>query len=622
MRSRHKGTGSSGAWTKNPCRARLKGLLKTLAWPDRVHLAAWAGLAISVSGCTTLGEYVTNGFKVGPNYTRPPAPVAPDWIDASDKRLRTDSEENRLWWAVFDDPVMTALVNRAYQENLTVRQAGFRVLESRAQLQIAVGTFFPQEQSANGYYSRSVTSQTAANRSFLGQRYFSTWGANFSLAWELDFWGRFRRSIESASDSLDASVDNYDDVLVTLVADVATTYVQIRTLEKRIMLAEDNVKLQTKNFEIAKAQFEGGKTSKIDQDQAEADLYQTKALIPTFQLSLRQANDHLCTLLGIPPRDLNPVMNLGRAADTTRIGGKKLSELDDAELRKALPELLGRFENSPDIVLLKESCFAGGVPGRWQRLWPEWIAIPDTMHKDKNGKTTDEKELDYRLRMMRDRLEKLTQSEIAAERAQIPEITEQIAVGELESALRTYKAIRTASALSKPDIQTTITQSQFDFQDIIHAGQSILGVGDIPTAPVAVSVGLPAQLLTRRPDVRRAERTAAAQCAQIGFADSDFYPHVSVIGTIGVESSRLSTLFEQFSQQSAIGPTVQWNILNYGRILGNVRLQDSTFQELVAVYQNTVLQANSEVEDGLIAFFKSQEQALANAKSARQARTA
>lgn len=410
------------------------------------------GLAASVAGCTTLGEYVSNGFKVGPNYHRPPAPVASDWIDASDKRIRKDSDcdENRQWWAVFNDPVLTALVNRAYLENLTVRQAGFRVLEARAQLAIAVGAFFPQVQTMDGIYQRSQISQTTANRGFIGQRFFSTWTGEFNLAWEMDFWGRFRRSIENANDLLDASVDNYDDVLVTLVADVASTYVQMRTLEQRIELARQNSELQKKNYDIAEAKFKAGTTSKIDADQAAADLGQTEALIPTLQLALRQANDHLCVLLGIPPRDLT-----------------------------------------------KE-----------------------------------------------------------------------------------------------------------------------LGSGKIPITPAEVAIGIPADLLTRRPDVRRAERQAAAQCALIGVADAEFYPAVSVTGTLGVQSAELAHLFLPRSGNSTIGPDFNWKILNYGRLAGNLALQDATFQELVAFYQNTVLRANSEVEDGLIAFFKFQEASKALARSA------
>src|SRR5437868_1230112 len=108
----------------------------------RSHALPGAGLlllAASLCGCTTLSEYIHNGFKVGPNYARPPAPVAQKWIDVPDPRVRTEADDLSRWWTVFNDPVLNDLVCNAYLQNLTLRQAGFRVLEARAQLGIAVG---------------------------------------------------------------------------------------------------------------------------------------------------------------------------------------------------------------------------------------------------------------------------------------------------------------------------------------------------------------------------------------------------------------------------------------------------------------------------------------------------
>jgi len=106
------------------------------------------------SGCTTLREYVRNGYKVGPQYAKPPAPVADDWIDTVDKRLIKDPDEHRRWWANFKDPNLDSLICMASQQNLTLREAGFRVLESRAKLAITVGEFFPQQQFANGSFTQ------------------------------------------------------------------------------------------------------------------------------------------------------------------------------------------------------------------------------------------------------------------------------------------------------------------------------------------------------------------------------------------------------------------------------------------------------------------------------------
>ena len=263
------------------------------------------------SGCTNWPDYVRNGFKVGPNYGRPPAPVAKDWIDAGDVRLRTTADEETLkkWWTVFNDPALDALICYAYQQNLSLRVAGYRILEARAQYLIDVGNLFPQTQAADGSFTRNATSlNTASTRSLQVtgvRRYFSQWNAGFNLSWELDFWGRFRRAIESDAANLDASVENYDDVLVTLLGDVSTYYVQYRTAEQRIKYAQENVRLQRETLKIAEGFLKNGLQGELDVDQTRSVLEQTEATIPELQINLRQAGNQLCILLGIPPEDLS-----------------------------------------------------------------------------------------------------------------------------------------------------------------------------------------------------------------------------------------------------------------------------------------------------------------------------
>src|SRR5205807_1136226 len=130
----------------------------------------------------------------------------------------------------------------------------------------------------------------------------------FNLAWELDFWGRLRRIIESADATLDASIEDYDNALVTLIGNVASTYTNIRTFQTRIKLANDNLSLQRETYKIAEAQFTAGKTTKIDVDQALTNLAQVEALIPQLEISMRQTQNQLCVLLGISPQDLEPLL--------------------------------------------------------------------------------------------------------------------------------------------------------------------------------------------------------------------------------------------------------------------------------------------------------------------------
>jgi NodT family efflux transporter outer membrane factor (OMF) lipoprotein len=417
---------------------------------------AGAALGVGVlvaSGCTPLREYIHNGFKVGPNYCRPAVPVAEQWIDAADVRVRGEYGDDSHWWMAFNDPALNWLVQTAYQQNLTLREAGFRVLEARATFAIAVGSFFPQTQNLNGDYQRIAVSEEVANRQAIQERFYSQWDWAFNLAWELDFWGRFRRAIEASCANLDASVESYDDVLVTLVGDVAANYVQMRTLERQIAIVRANIELQKETLKIAQARFKGGQTSELDPDQAETDLYLYQAHIPQLEIQLREATNRLSILLGMPPMDLR----------------KKL------------------------------------------------------------------------------------------------------------------------------------------------------GPAPIPTPPAEVAVGIPCDLIRRRPDVRRAERQAAAQSAQIGVADAHLYPHISLIGQFGYSAEEFADLFSPQAFQGRVGPSFRWDVLNYGRLISVVKLADARFQELVVAYQNSVLRAGEEVENGLVRYLRSQEQVRYLQQSVRAA---
>jgi NodT family efflux transporter outer membrane factor (OMF) lipoprotein len=427
--------------------------------------AACLLLGLAVCGCTGPGEYIHNGFKVGPNYCPPTAPVAEAWIDAADKRVRADSEDLGHWWRVFNDPVLDELIHNAYSQNLTLREAGFRVLAARAQLGLTIGNIFPQSQFMSGSYTRNTISKETANNilglgTALGvpglERNFDQWNYGFSLGWELDFWGRFRRAIESDKASLGAAVADYNDVLVTLLGDVATNYVQLRTLQQEIAYSRYNVELQRQTLTIVEARFRAGTTSQLDVHQSQSTLAQTEAQIPELEINLRQTANRLCILLGIPTEDL----------------------------------------------------------------------------------------------------------------------------------------------------------------------QARLGAAPIPTAPVQAAVGIPAELLSRRPDIRRAERRAAAQSAQIGVAEADFYPAISILGTMGYSAENFSHLFESAAFEGTVGPSFQWKILNYGRIRNNVRIQDARFQELVTNYQQTVLNAGQEVENGLVTFLRAQVRTKFQAESVDRAQKA
>ncbi|HZY83439.1 MAG TPA: efflux transporter outer membrane subunit, partial [Gemmataceae bacterium] len=252
-------------------------------------------------------------------------PVASEWIQAKDANVQDRHLQD--WWTVFQDQTLASLIETAYAQNLSLRVAGTRVLQARAQQAIAAGNLFPQNQQAIGQYSRVNLSHNTFNNpsafSILSPtpippgtpigNFYSDWTAGFNLSWELDFWGRLRRAVESSNATLDASVENYDDALVTLLSDVATNYVQYRVAQQRIKIARANVKIQEDILALVEEQQKVGinKVTMLDVNQARTVLEQTRATIPALQIAQGQANDVLCILLGVPPRDLGPELGPG-----------------------------------------------------------------------------------------------------------------------------------------------------------------------------------------------------------------------------------------------------------------------------------------------------------------------
>ncbi|HFD81590.1 MAG TPA: efflux transporter outer membrane subunit [Gammaproteobacteria bacterium] len=402
-------------------------------------------LALLGSACTT----------VGPDFETPEAPLPKQWKKGGAEAARAPAPATERWWTLFRDPVLDRLVAIARDQNLDLQIAGLRVLEARAQLGIVTGSLYPQLQTVSGNYSFNRGRKTP-----LASRHFSQAGAGFDAAWELDFWGKFRRGIESADANLVANIAGYDDVLITLTAEVARNYVLIRTLEERIRLARANIAIQRRSLELTTNQFETGAVTELDMQQATTQLRDTEALVPNLLISLDQARHALSILLAMPPQDLE--------------------------------ELLA-------------------------------------------------------------------------------------------------------------------------------------GSSGIPTPPAEVATGIPADLLRRRPDIKRAELQAAAQSAQVGVAEAELLPSFSLFGSIGwnvndAGEDDLGDLFDSGSLHFSTGPSFQWKILNYGRLKNQVRVQDARLQQLLANYENTVLNAAAEVKNAISSFEHSRVEAEYRRKSAAAAR--
>ncbi len=380
---------------------------------------------------------------LGPDYEEPDVAWLGEWqsdlygqVGQPDQQSQTDL---RFWTQLFDDPVLNGLIETARRENPTLQVAGLRILESRALLGIAGSNRYPQLQRATGSvaYVDERQSGGAAPR----DQSYTGYQAGFELGWELDFWGRFRRSIESANAAYFASVTAQQDVQVLLSAQVADLYFAYRTTRKRIEMTRYNAGLQKRSLDITRQIFEAGEDSELDVQQAKTQYLSTLAVIPDLEATL-------------------------------------------IRLRNALAALLGR---SPDNL-------------------PELEAV----------------------------------------------------------------------------------------------------TGDLPAIEPLEIQGIPSELLLRRPDVRASAWRIAAQSAQIGVAKADYFPAISLLGTIGWAGSSLDGASD--TTRLVAGPALTWNLFDYGRIRNNVRLQDARLQQAIVLFQDDVLQAAREIDDAAIGVVKTAEQ--------------
>jgi NodT family efflux transporter outer membrane factor (OMF) lipoprotein len=408
-------------------------------------LRAMAPLAVLVAACA----------PVGPDFVKPEGEAPAQWSTPAEQGIDSSPAELVRWWRIFDDPVLDALVDEALRNNNGLEIAGLRVLEALAQLGIATGLQYPQTQVAAGqalWVSPAENTGSTSN--------FWQYSLGVSASWEIDFWGRFRRGIESADAAFLASIAAYDQAQVLLTAAVVDIYTVIRVTEEQLRIAHDNLILQQRSYDIAEILYRNGADSELDMQQARTLLLATEATIPSLEAGLRQARNALSTLLGQPP---------------------------------------------------------GGVESR------------------------------------------------------------------------------------------------------------LAGNSGIPALPGAVHVGIPADMLRRRPDIRQAEMLAMSQNALVGLAEADLYPSFSLTGSIGLAAggpgdSDFGDLFSSDALALTIGPSFVWPFLNYGRIKNNVRVQDARLQQALVNYREAALQAAREAEDAMAAYLGASEQAELLAETVESAK--
>lgn len=404
------------------------------------------GLALLV--CLAVGA----GCAVGPNYKPVEMQVPSSWTAPelpSAKPLTPAAASDLVhWWTNFNDSILTSLVERAVNSNLDVSLAEARIRVARAARGIAAAGLGPTIDVA-GSFQRSRSPQIS------GGSVVSSYQTGLDAGWGLDVFGGVRRGVEAAEASLQAAVEDRRDVCVTLAAEVATDYIDLRSYQQRIATARENLKAQKRTAELTHKRFKVGFVSALDVANADAQVATTAAEIPLLETSARQAIYSLSILLGREPTAL---------------------------------------------------------------------------------------------------------------------------MQELSSASPT------------------------------------------PVAPPTVPIGVPSDLLRRRPDIRSAEAQIHAATAEIGVATADLFPKFSITGALGFQAGKLGSLFDWVSRFWSFGPSVGWRVFDNKGILSNIELQKAFREEAFITYQKTVLNAMQEVENELIASAKEQERhkALVDAVAANQ----
>lgn len=247
---------------------------------------------------------------VGPDYVRPDIAVNDQWSQNVRDEFQFEPQDSVAWWQVLDDPVLNQLVELTRQQNNNIKVAGLRVLEARAALGIAVGNQYPQSQVVSGNATQISASESNANTA-AGDLNYTQYNLGVGASWEIDFWGRFRRGIESADANLLATLASYDDTLVLLTAQVVDTYAVIRTAEEQLRIGRENLALQQRSYDIVEVLYRYGQSNELDVQQAETLLLSTKATIPDFEVTLRRGHHALSTLLGMPPADMSALLGAG-----------------------------------------------------------------------------------------------------------------------------------------------------------------------------------------------------------------------------------------------------------------------------------------------------------------------
>ena len=387
-------------------------------------------ICLSLAACTT----------VGPNHQTPQTELPPHWNNlemAATERVNELPEDLSRWWRFLEDPVLSELIEEALLASPDLRLAQARLREARARRMVAVSDYYPTV-TASGSAIRSQSSEESGSGDTR-----DLFQAGFDAAWEIDIFGRVRRSVEASEADLEATEADLQNTRVSLAAEVATTYFLIRSLETRLSIARDNLTTQAETLQLTQWREQAGLVSSQDVEQARTNMEQTRAGIPGLENSL-------------------------------------------AESKHRLNILLGKTPGSPQANL---------------------------------------------------------------------------------------------------DPRT-----------------------DLPAIPDRIAIGIPADTLRRRPDIRAAERRLAAETARVGIAEAQRYPSFQISGSLGLEALTLGGLGNSGAGTYSLLGGITAPVFQAGRLKSQVEIQDAVREQAFVTYEQTVLTALEEVENALVALARYREE--------------
>ena len=396
-------------------------------------------------GVAAVGIVGVGGCAVGPDYHPPTAHAPVAWSSPVANGLTDSASTLSSWWTSFNDVELDSLIQRAARSNLDLRVAEARLRQARAVREGSAADFLPSL-DATGSFARAKQSQ---NQPLIGALplppnfpfEYSVYNAGFDASWEIDVFGGKRRALEAATAEWEGAIEAHNDVMVSLLAEVARNYVELRGGQHRLEIARKDLKLEEEALELTRARFQSGVANELEVTRSAALLASRRAVIPPLETAVRWAMYGIAVLLGQEPGALV------------------------AELSPPMP---------------------------------------------------------------------------------------------------------------------------------------------VPPAPPEVPIGLPSDLLRRRPDVRQAERQLAAETARIGVAKSDWFPKLSLTGDVGSESVTLAQAFKPGSLFWSLGPSLQWRALDFGRVRAEVRTQTAVQEAALATYEKVVLTSLQEAENALVSYAQEQ----------------